>query len=83
MTSARFVPRIEGFYEARSLPGVQNAIRDQCRRIVAEAGPGYGWNDQQGRKNPQGRWRGTIYPVTYLARRDNLRNNTLARILGG
>lgn len=69
-------------YEVRSLPGVRAEVEKHAARIATASGAGYKWSSQQGRKNPQGRWRAIVYPDTWSARRDNARNNTLLRQLG-
>lgn len=78
-----FTPRIDGFYEVRSLPSVRAVIDQQLQRVAGSAGEGYEWESHQGARSPQGRWRGTVYPNTWKARQDNARNNTLVRTLGG
>lgn len=80
--AARFEANIPGFYEARSLPGVQRAIVAQAARLAAQAGDGFAYSDQQGLRKPQGRWRAIVYPETYQARMNNGRNNRLVRVLG-
>lgn len=78
-----FKPNIAGFRAVRSLPAVSAKIDGELQRIAASAGDGYEWESHEGEARPQGRRRGTVYPNTWKARRDNARNNTLARLIGG
>lgn len=77
----RFRWNRNALYEIRTM--AEPLVSEQLRRLADAAGPGYEWESHQGRKAPQGRWRGTVYPTTWAARRDNQRNNTLLRVLGG
>lgn len=71
----------QGFYDVRRSGPVQSMIATTAAGIASRAGSGYSWDAQQGRRNPQGRWRAIVFPDTWKARRDNARNNTLVRSL--
>lgn len=79
----RFRPNPNALYEVRRLPATQSWVRATCESIAAACGDGYSWSDQQGRRAPQGRWRGVVTAHSYKARIDNARNNTLVRALAG
>ncbi len=73
--------RRDAFYNVRRSPEAVAAVNGLAARGAAQAGPGFSWHAQQGRKNPQGRWRAIIFPVTHAARARNARDNTLVRVL--
>ena len=77
----KFRPNPNALYEVRRLPATQAWVRETCQRIADACGDGYSWSDQQGRRNPSGRWRGVVAAHSYQARLDNARNNTLVREL--
>lgn len=91
----RFVPFHKGFEQLRRSPPVQREVEHHAERIAAASGRGYEWGARQGEKGPapawnprrgsgyQGRYRAIVYPATRQAVRDNARNNTLVKHLGG
>lgn len=74
-------------YEIRSSAGavaMANSILEGWAQKANSTGKGtYEWESHQGKKGPQGRWRGTVYTSDWRAMRDNMKNNTLIRVMGG
>lgn len=77
----------EAFYELRRDPAVIGeceAIAGQVADRAATIGKGsYAVGSRQGMRRPQGRWRATVITADHQAIRDNARNHTLARAIGG
>lgn len=67
----------DALYQLRSDPGVVADLEARIERYRVACGEGYTTSSQQGRKNPQGRWRTTLFTATFRAMRDNARNNTM------
>jgi len=42
----------------------------------------YGYESHVSEKRPQGRYRGTVFTDDWRAMRDNMKNNTLIRVIG-
>ena len=86
---------MKGFEEIRRAPKVMAEVERVALNIAAKAGKGYKSSVQQGVKGPspswnkkkgkgyQGRARAIVYPETFRAMRDNAKNNTLVKIMGG
>ena len=86
---------MKGFEEIRRTPKVLAEVERVALHIAAKAGKGYKFSAQQGVKGPspswnkrqgpgyQGRARAIVYPDTFRAMRDNAKNNTLVKIMGG
>ena len=84
-----------GFEEIRRAPKVLAEVERVATNIAAQAGRGYKASAQQGVKGPspswnkkkgkgyQGRARAIVYPDTFRAMRDNAKNNTLVKLMGG
>src|SRR5699024_11418313 len=70
-------------------------VRRVAVNVAAQAGSGYASSARHGKKGPspswnvrkgpgyQGRARAIVYPETFRAMRDNAKNNTLVKIMGG
>lgn len=85
MSTVRIVHKIEGYHQLRSEPGVRAKLESMGRRVLAAAGgesAGYRMDSRQGRSAPQGRWRVSVAAVSYAAKLDNARHNTLLRAMG-
>ena len=86
---------MKGFEEIRRAPKVLNLVDQVSVNFAARAGRGYKASSQQGAKGPspswnkkkgkgyQGRARAIVYPDTFRAMRDNAKNNTLVKLMGG
>lgn len=86
---------MDGFEAIRRAPKVLAEVERVAQGIARQAGPGYVASAQQGEKGPapawnrkrgpgfQGRARAIVYPDTFRAMRDNGRNNTLVKLMGG
>lgn len=86
---------MDAFEELRRSPKVQTEVERVARIVAQRAGRGYEWSARQGRKGPppawnrrkgpgfQGRYRAIVYPDTFRAMRDNAKNNTLVKLVGG
>lgn len=86
---------VKGFEEIRRSPKVQAEVERVASNVARQAGPGYVSSARQGRKGPapawnkrrgpgfQGRYRAIVYPDTFRAMRDNAKNNTLVKLVGG
>lgn len=84
-----------GFEEIRQSDKVMAEVRRVAVNVSAKAGNGYKSAATHGRKGPspswnkrqgpgyQGRARAIVYPDTFRAMRDNAKNNTLVKIMGG
>lgn len=77
------------WYNIRRMPELV-ALEEQIAENIASAanqmggtGDGYKTGSRQGRKNPQGRWRTSVVAASPHAARDNAKNNTLLKALGG
>lgn len=85
MAKVRFRWNMNALYEIRS--SAQPLVDEHLRRIADRANSmssgTFEWESHQGRRAPQGRWRGTVYPTDWRARRDNANDNVLLRALGG
>lgn len=85
---------INEFENLRRSGKVAAMVDTVAAQIATQAGPGYVWSGQQGRKGPapawnkkrgegyQGRYRANVFPKSYRAKRDNARNNTLVKLIG-
>lgn len=71
--------KMKGFEDVRRMRGVANLVEEVGHSIAVRAGPGYEASFRQGKT----RYRGIIFPRTYRAMRDNARNNSLVKALGG
>ena len=86
---------MKGFEEIRRAPKVLNLVDQTSVNFAARAGRGYKASARQGAKGPspswnkkrgkgyQGRARSIVYPETFRAMRDNAKNNTLVKLMGG
>ena len=96
MVQIRFEENLEGFYELRQLQQLRSFILSVAQDVAAGANDALGDVDgypantehfrassQQGRKNPQGRWRANVVAVTPAAQRYEAQNQILLRLLGG
>lgn len=87
MANVRIQWNRNALYELRSAPGAIALANSHLEAIAERAnsmGRGtYRFESHQGRKAPQGRWRGTVFTADWRAMRDNMRNNTLIRVMGG
>jgi hypothetical protein len=96
MPELRFEERNEGFYELRQLPELRSFVLRVAQDVAAGANEALGDVDgypantehfrvssQQGRKNPQGRWRANVVAVTAAAQRYEAQHQLLLRLLGG
>lgn len=84
-----------GFEEVRRSGRVMSEVARVGHDIASRAGRGYVVSTQQGVKGPspawnkkrgpgyQGRARAIVYPATFRAMRDNAKNNTLVKLMGG
>lgn len=81
-TRVKIVWRKGAFAELRTLPGVMKEIDDTTKRMAQRAGKGY---EAKPAEKTRGRVRGRGAVVTgnFEAIRDNAKNHTLTRILGG
>lgn len=77
-----------GFYAIRQEPKVRallerkaEAIAKACNEASGLGDEGYKTSSQQGRKDPQGRWRTTVMTTTEATKIDNAENDTLLRNL--
>lgn len=83
-----FKYRRKALFEIRSLPGVQQWLEGEGRRMLDKAnatlpeGVGYRMSSRQGSKRPSGRWAVRIWASSRHARHSNAANNTLVRVLG-
>nr|DAW17870.1 MAG TPA: type I neck protein [Caudoviricetes sp.] len=72
-------------YEIRRDPGVVAELESVAQEVADRAnssGEGtYAVGSQQGRKNPQGRWRASVVTADAKAMVDNAKRNTLIRAL--
>lgn len=78
---------VDAFYDIRRDGGVVGELDRIAADVAARAnsmGKGtYATGSQQGRKAPQGRWRASVVTADYEAMRENARDHTLMRALGG
>src|SRR5699024_5996771 len=84
-----------GFEEIRPAPKVLAEVERLGTKLPAQAGLGRKESAQQGAKGPspswtkkkgkgyQGRARAIVYTVAFGAMRDNAKNNTLVKLMGG
>lgn len=84
-----------GFEEIRRAPKTMAIVDNLADSIAAQAGRGYTSSSRQGKKGPspawnkrrgpgfQGRARAIVYPDNHRAMRDNAKNNTLVKLMGG
>lgn len=91
----RYKPRVQGFEEIRRSPKVAAEIDQLADSIAMRAGRGYESSSRQGQKGPspswnvsrhkgyQGRYRAIVFADTFRAMRDNAKNNTLVKLIGG
>ena len=70
---------MRGFEQVRRLPGVKDKVEEVGNGLAHRAGPGYVASFRHGRT----RYRGIVFAKTYRAMKDNARNNTLVKTLGG
>lgn len=86
MANVRLVWNKSALHELRSDPGavaMANSILQSWADHANSIGKGtYKWESHQGKKAPQGRWRGTVYTADWRAMRDNQKRNTLLRVVG-
>ncbi|WP_143153954.1 hypothetical protein [Rhodococcus rhodnii] len=82
MARARIDWRQDALYDVRSSGPTRSWVDGTASRMAAAAGPGFEWSSQQGRRNPQGRWRAIVYPASSSARRRSARDNVLVRVMG-
>lgn len=85
MSNFRLVMNRGALYDIRRAPRVQADLVARARAVAEGCGgaeAGYLVGNTQGRKNPQGRWRATVFTSTVKAMVDNRRNNTLVRNFG-
>ena len=86
MANVRIVWNTRALYTIRT--SAAGLVNEQLQRIcdtansMSKAG-GFQWESHQGQMQPQGRWRGTVFPATARAMRVNQRDNTLVRAVGG
>lgn len=75
----------DAMYDIRRDPAVVAMLEAEAEKIADRAnelGKGtYAVGSQQGRKNPQGRWRASVVTADAEAMIDCARNNTLLRVL--
>lgn len=75
----------DAMYDIRRDPAVVAMLEAEAEKIADRAnelGKGtYAVGSQQGRKNPQGRWRASVVTADAEAMVDCARNNTLLRVL--
>ncbi|WP_040815053.1 hypothetical protein [Nocardia concava] len=74
-----------GLYDVRQQPRVRVDLMRRAEAVAAAAGgreAGYLVNSDQGEKNPQGRWRATVYTATARAMVSNAKHNILVRAFG-
>ena len=77
----------EAYYQLRSAPGVRADVERRLAAIAKKANDdsgladGYRTSSVQGRKKPQGRWRGTVITATAKAIKDNAKTQRLLRSL--
>lgn len=79
MTKARFQPDRAGVQKFLKSPEMEALMGDHARRVAGRAGAGYRPSTWQG----DSRVIGSVITDTFGAMRDNSRNNTLLRALGG
>lgn len=85
VSRVRLVMKPGALYEIRRAPGVQADLQRRARKVLEAVGgeaAGYMMSSTQGRKNPQGRWRASVFTATPKAMRQNARDNTLVRNFG-
>lgn len=90
----RIVFNVDGFEEIRRSPKVAGEVNRIARDMAQQAGRGFEWSGQQGKKGPvppwnkrkgpgwQGRYRAIVYPATHRAMYVNGRDNTLVKLVG-
>lgn len=85
MPKAAFRWNPQALYEIRSSAAgiIDQHLSNICDRANAMTSGTFEWESHQGSRSPQGRWRGTVYPADYRARRDNATDNILVKALGG
>lgn len=87
MAPVKIVWNRTALHELRSSPGavaMANEILAAWASKANSMGKGaYGYESHQGRKAPQGRWRGTVFTQDWRAMRENARNNILVRVANG
>jgi len=87
MANVRLVWKPNALHDIRTsaeAAAMVNAVLRNWAEQANSIGRGeYRFESHQGRKAPQGRWRGTVYTADWRAMRDNARNNTLLRVVGG
>lgn len=67
--------------EADVVALLDGAAEKVCDRANEMGNGTYAVGSQQGRKNPQGRWRASVVTADAKAMVDNAKNNTLIRAL--
>lgn len=75
----------DAMYDIRRDPAVVAMLEAEAEKVADRAnemGNGtYAVGSQQGRKNPQGRWRASVVTADAKAMVDNAKHNTLIRAL--
>lgn len=91
----RIVWNPDGFEDVRRGAKVAAEVDRVADRTARQAGRGYESSGRQGIKGPvpawnkrrgpgfQGRYRAIVFPATFRAMRDNAKNNTLVKLVGG
>lgn len=79
MKKARFQPDRSGVKSFLKSPKMESLMADRAGRVAGRAGHGYVASTWQG----DSRVIGSVITDTFGAMRDNSRNNTLLRALGG
>lgn len=76
----------DGLHEIRTSPEaaamVNSYLESWCEQANRIGKGTYGWEGHEGRKQPQGRFRGTVFTKDWRAMRDTMKNNTLLRVVG-
>jgi hypothetical protein len=88
MPAPRFKANNAGFYDVRRLPKLRSLLLHIAEDVAADANQmdatdEYLVSSQQGRKDPQGRWRASVVTAGTHAKRANAKHNTLLKALGG
>ena len=79
MNSMKFKLNTKGVRLLMQSPEMQNILQGYGRQVQANAGSGYGYNTQVGKRRAITR----VYAATPKARRDNNEHNTLLKSLHG
>lgn len=85
MAGVRISFKLDGFKQLRSAPKVVADLEARAKRVQSEAqsldGGTYKLYSQQGKENPQGRWRTSVTTGDVRTIKLNSKNNTLLRAL--